>query len=323
VSVVGLGANNFGTDFFGNKCDQDQATRVIDAALDAGVNLIDTAEEYSTRSPWGTGRSEEFIGVALGSRRDDVVIASKFSVRSEDEPEERGAQRVVRAVEGSLRRLGTDRIDLYQQHFADPDVPIDEILTALDRLVRDGKVREIGCCNFSGEMLDAADAASTAGGLARFVSAQNQYNVLDPPREDGVIDACERLGLLLLPYYPLASGLLTGKYRKDAPAPADSRFGSGTRVGERLRNRQLSDVRIEVVEQLDVLARDRGHSLLELAISWLTSQPFVASVIAGATKPEQIRGNAAAASWELTADDFEAVAAIVAAAGAGARVRRD
>jgi aryl-alcohol dehydrogenase-like predicted oxidoreductase len=311
VSVVGLGANNFGTDFFGGTCDQDDATAIVDAALDSGVTLIDTAEEYSKRSAWGTGSSEQFIGVALGARRDDVVIASKFGIDNLDDPDEIGAERIVRAVEESLVRLGTDRIDLYQQHFPDLRVPIEEMLEALDRLVHDGKVREIGCCNFTGAMLDDAEVASDAHGWRRFVSAQNQYNVLDAPMQEGVLDACARHDLMFLPYLPLAGGLLTGKYRKDVAPSADSRFGSGGMVGDRMRNRLLTDERIAVVGRLDAFARERGHTLLELAFSWLTSQPVVASVIAGASRPDQVRANAAAADWELTPEDFAAIDAIV------------
>jgi aryl-alcohol dehydrogenase-like predicted oxidoreductase len=311
VSVVGLGANNFGTDFFGDKCNADDAARIIDAALDAGVNFIDTAEEYSSRTAWGSGRSEEFIGRALGPRRDQVVIASKFSTEVPDAPEERGAKRIVRAVEGSLKRLGTDRIDLYQQHFPDPRVPIDEMLEALDRLVRDGKVREIGCCNFSGAMIDAAQSCSEARGLSRFATLQTQYNLLDRPNEEGALEARARHGMMLLPYFPLASGLLTGKYRKGEAAPPGSRFASNAAIATYLRERQYSDARIEKAERLGAFARERGRTLLELAMSWLASQPFVASVIAGVTRPEQIRSNVAAAGWDLTPEDFAAVAAIV------------
>jgi aryl-alcohol dehydrogenase-like predicted oxidoreductase len=311
VSVVGIGGNTFGTEFWGNASDQAATTRIIFTALDAGINLIDTAEEYSTPTRMGTGRSEEFIANALGSRRDEVVIASKFSVAVPEAPEERGARRIISAVEGSLKRLRTDRIDLYQQHFPDPATPIDEILEALTRLVKDGKVREIGCSNFDGPMIDAAQAASAAAGLSRFVSTQNQYNLLDPP-EDGVIEACKTHGVMLLPFFPLASGLLTGKYRKGKAADAGTRFASDTKVTDVLKPKQLTDERIAKVEKLDAFARERGHSLLELAISWLTSQPFVGSVIAGATRPEQIKANAEASGWCLTAEDFSGVAAILA-----------
>ena len=216
----------------------------------------------------------------------------------------------MKAVEGSLRRLGTDRIDLYQQHFPDRRVPIAEMLEALDRLVRDGKVREIGNSNFSGAMIDDARAAAEARGFRSFVAAQNQYNLLDLPVEEDVLASCERNGLSLLPFFPLASGLLTGKYKKGTSNPAGTRFSGDTVITDRLRQRQLSEERIAKVERLEAFAQARGHTLIELAISWLTSQPIVASVIAGATQPEQITANARAACWELTAEDFRSVAAI-------------
>jgi aryl-alcohol dehydrogenase-like predicted oxidoreductase len=308
VSVIGLGANNFGTDFFGTSCDLETSTRVIHAALDAGVNLIDTAEEYSTTTHIGSGRSEEFIGLALGRRRNDVIIATKFSPKVQDAPDQKGAERIVAAVEGSLKRLGTDRIDLYQQHFPAPGVPIDEILEAMTRLVRDGKVREIGCSNFTADMIDEAQGVSASRDLARFASLQTPYNMLDnDAAKQSALDACGRHDMMLLPCFPLASGLLTGKYKANQPAPADSRFGVETKVIGYLRD-QLSDDRVAKAQALEAYARERGHSLLALAMSWLASQPRVASVIAGATRPEQVLANAEAASWDLTEDDFKAVA---------------
>lgn len=317
VSIVGLGTNNFGTDFFGKKCDAAQASRTVNAALDAGVTLIDTAEEYSTVTAYGRGESEQFIGAALGARRNEVVIATKFSTSAPNAPDERGAKRILRAVEGSLQRLRTDRIDLYQQHFPDPGVPIEEILEALDRLIRDGKVREIGCCNFSGEMIERAmniNATTTNGKpkeLRHFVSAQNQYNIFDAPTEPGVLDAIRRHGLMLLPYFPLASGLLTGKYRHGEGPPPGSRFDTDAKVAGMIRS-HISEERVGKAERLEAYARERGHSLLELAFSWLASQTFVGSVIAGATSPEQIQANARAADWRLTPGEFADVAAIVA-----------
>jgi len=310
VSVIGLGCNNFGTGFFGTNVDAAGARRIIDTALDAGVNFLDTAEEYSSRTTFSDGQSEQFIGEALKGRRNEVVIASKFGLESVDHPGERGARRIMRAVEGSLRRLGTDRIDLYQQHFPDPQTPIDETLEALDRLVRDGKVVEIGCSNFSAELIDEAERASAAAGTSRFVSVQNRYNLLDDPVQPGSIEAMQSHGLMLLPFFPLASGLLTGKYRKGDTHPKGTRFGADTFVTNYIRDEQLTDARIEKVEKLRAFAEERGHSILELAFSWLASQPFVGSVIAGATSPEQVRANVAAAGWELTADDFAAVEAI-------------
>ena len=307
VSVVGLGTNTFGTDWFSNPCDQEGATAVVNAALEAGVTFFDTAEEYSiTTLSLGTGHAEQFLRAALGKRRDDVVIASKFLPRLDTAPGEWGATRIVRAVEGSLTRLGTDRIDLYQQHQPDPETPIDEILEALGRLVRDGKVREIGCSNFSGEMIDEAVEHAAAAGTTTFASAQNRYNVLDQPRQSGVIEAIERHHMMLLPYFPLASGLLTGKYRRGEGPSGDARLG-GDAFANRIFREGLSDDRFTKVEALSVYAEERGHTLLELAISWLTSRPFVGSVIAGATRPDQIAANVAAASWDLTLDDFAAV----------------
>jgi aryl-alcohol dehydrogenase-like predicted oxidoreductase len=313
VSEIGLGTNSFGTEFFGTATDQAGAAAVVHAALDAGITFFDTAEEYSTRSNWGSdGHSEAFLGAALGKRRNEVVIASKFMVPSQiPGTSAKGYRRIMSAVEGSLRRLGTDRIDLYQQHFADPDTPIDEHIEALDRLVKDGKVREIGHSNFSGAMIDEAAAVSEARGFPHFVTTQTRYNLLDGPRHEGVIEACERHGLKLLPYYPLSSGVLTGKYAKGRDI-AGTRFGTPTRVSERLKPAQLTDERVAKADRLDGFARDHGHSLLELALSWLVCQPFVGPVMAGATSPEQVRANAAAANWRLSAADFSEVARIVA-----------
>ena len=310
VSLVGLGGNNFGTDFFGGKCDEAESRRVIHAALDEGVNFIDTAEEYSVDSFVGSGRSEEIIGRALGPRRNDVIIATKYSVYDAAGSDQRGYARVMHAVEGSLKRLGTDRIDLYQQHFPDPNVPIDELLEALTRLVQDGKVRQIGCCNFSGQMIDTALATSEGSGFARFATAQNQYNLLDDPAEAGVLDACRRNGLKLIPFFPLASGLLTGKYVEGASAPAGSRFEADTFCNGILREKQVSDQRIAKVAQFEAFARERGHSVIELAMSWLAAQDVVASIIAGASKPDQVRANVAAANWRLTEEDLRTLNAM-------------
>jgi aryl-alcohol dehydrogenase-like predicted oxidoreductase len=310
VSIVGLGSNNFGTDFFGNACNQDDAARVVHAALDAGINFIDTAEEYSTATNVGTGRSEEYIRSALGPRRSEVIIASKFRNDSLSAPDQRGARRIVAALEDTLNRLGTDYVDLYQQHTPDPDTPMDEVLEAMDRLVRDGKVREIGCCNYSGALIDQARKVSDDRNLSPFVSSQSRYNLLQMPRQEGVLEACQRHGMALLPYFPLASGLLTGKYRAGED-PADGRLAAETAIGKGLRSSLLTEGRLQTVGELERFAQEHGHTLLELAISWLTSQPVVGSVIAGATRPEQVAANAAAANWELSDDEFQAVAAIV------------
>lgn len=317
VSVVGLGGNNFGTDFFGAGCDKREVGRIVHAALDAGINLFDTAEEYSITSFLGEGHSEELIGAALGKRRDEAIIATKFLNESEADPDQRGAARIVAAVEASLRRLGTDRIDLYQQHRPDPSTPIEEILEALDLLVRAGKVREVGCSNFSGEMLDDAAETAARSSFSAYRSCQLQYSVLERPQED-VLGAVERNGMAVLAYFPLASGLLTGKYRRGEPAPSNARLGADGPVSAMLRQGimasrpPLSDERLATVEQLSAFAEERGRSLLELAISWLASQPTVASVLTGVTKPEQVIANASAAGWRLTPDELAAVDTIVA-----------
>jgi aryl-alcohol dehydrogenase-like predicted oxidoreductase len=317
VSVVGIGGNSFGTDFFGSRCDQSEVGRTISAALDVGINLIDTAEEYSITSFLGEGHSEELIGAALGNRRDEVVIATKFLNTTEHDPAERGAERIVAAAEASLRRLGTDRIDLFQQHRPDPDIPIDELLEALDRLVHEGKVREIGCCNFTGDMISAAtESAARTGGRA-FRSCQAQYSVLERPTDD-VLRAVEQNDLSILAYFPLASGLLTGKYRRGEPPPLDSRLGGDGMVSTMLRDGLMarrppfSEERLTTVERLSAFALERGHSLLELAISWLVSQPLVRAVITGVTKAEQVIENAAASEWQLNSEDIARVDEIVA-----------
>ena len=292
VSVVGLGCNNFG-----RRLDAAQTAAVVDAALDAGINFFDTADVY------GGGQSEEFIGRALGSRRNAVVIATKFGNRMEGQGSGASAAYVRQACEASLRRLGTDYIDLYQLHRPDPQVPIAETLGALDELVRAGKVREIGCSNFSAEQIREAEAAHAGG--ARFVSVQNEYSLLKRDVERDVLPECERAGLTFLPYFPLASGLLTGKYRRGEPAPSGSRLAGGGRAN------QLSDQNLAIVEELIRFAEARGHTILELAFSWLLTRPVVASVIAGATKPEQVHANTGAAQWRLTADELGEIDRIV------------
>jgi aryl-alcohol dehydrogenase-like predicted oxidoreductase len=321
VSVVGLGGNSFGTDFFGARCDQSVVTAIVNTALDAGINFIDTAEEYSITSFLGEGHSEELIGVALGRRRDEAVIASKFLNRSETDPEQRGAERIVAAVEASLKRLRTDRIDLYQQHQPDPDTPIEETLEALDRLVRAVKVREVGCCNFSAGMLDSAGEAAARGSVAPYQSCQLQYSILERPPDD-VLDGVDRNGMSVLAYFPLASGLLTGKYRRGEPPPPHSRLGADAVVSTMLRQGilasrpPLSDERLSTVERLQSFAAHRDRSLLELAVSWVAAQPLVGSVLTGVTKPQQALANAAAANWELSADDMTAVEDLVSQEGA-------
>jgi len=281
VSLVGVGCNNFG-----GRIDDAQTAAVVDAALDAGITFFDTADVY------GNGLSEEFLGRALGSRRDEVVIATKFGAATGAKPEI-----VKSSCEASLKRLGTDRIDLYQLHRPDDDTPIDDTLGALAELVNEGKVREIGCSNFDGTRIDAAEVAATSLESPRFVTVQNQLSLLDRRQEDDLLAACARHGLGILPYFPLASGMLTGKYRRDQPPPEGTRLAG---MPEDRRQRALDDRNFDVVERLEAFASDRGHTLLELAMSWLACLPNMASVIAGATKPEQVRANAAAVGWKLT-----------------------
>ncbi|WP_436622144.1 aldo/keto reductase [Sorangium sp. So ce136] len=293
VSVVGIGCNNFG-----GRIDEQRTAAVVDAALDAGINFFDTADFY------GGTRSEELLGRALGGRRSQVIIATKFGLPLDDE-RKGGAKPayIQRAVEDSLRRLGTDWIDLYQLHRPDPETPIGDTLEALDALVRAGKVREIGNSNFSASQLRGAEEA-TRQGAARFVSVQNEYSLLQREPELEVLAESERLGLAFLPYFPLASGLLSGKYLPDRPAPEGARLST---PGDRLTARFLTEQNRSAAEALAAFASSRGRSLLELAFSWLAGRPTVASVIAGATSPEQVRANAAAVGWRLTADDLQEI----------------
>jgi aryl-alcohol dehydrogenase-like predicted oxidoreductase len=283
VSVVGLGTNNFG-----GRIDYEQSLTVVDAALESGVTLIDTADIY------GQGTSEEFIGRALEGRRDGVVIATKFGSEMKERPEERrgNPDYIQWAVEGSLRRLRTDVIDVYQMHVPDPVTPIVETLGALNDLVADGKVRWIGSSNFSADQIEAAEEVALGTGFHRFVSVQNEYSLVERDVEDDVLSVCERLGIGFLPYFPLASGLLTGKYRRGEPATEG-----------RLAGREIPDQRWDTVEALQRYADERDVSLLDVAIGGLLAMPAVTSVIAGATKPEQVRANVAAGEWEPTGQD--------------------
>jgi len=271
---------------------------VVDAALAAGVTFFDTADIY------GGTKSEEFLGRALGTRRNQAVIGTKFGLPIDER--RRGAKPayVRAALEDSLRRLGTDHVDLYQLHRPDPDTPIGDTLEALDGLVRAGKVREIGISNASADQLAEAEAALRPGAV-RFVSLQNEYSLLQRAPELGVLDEARRRGLAFLPYFPLASGLLSGKYRRGEAAPAGTRLAGSPAGGPFLNDRNL-----EIVERLTAFAASRGHTILELAVSWLAAQPIVASVIAGATRPEQVRANVAAAGWRLSAEDLSAIDAI-------------
>lgn len=281
VSVVGLGCNNFGT-----RLDAAETANVVGAALDAGVDFFDTADSY------GVGLSEEYLGRALAGRRDEAIIATKFgSTRGELEGGAKPSY-VRRAVERSLGKLATDRIDLYQLHRPDPDTPIADTLGTLDDLVREGKVLEIGCSNFTAAQIRAAESA-VSGDEARFVSVQNEYSLFQREPESGVLEECRRLGIAFIPYFPLASGLLTGKYRRDAPVP------DGTRLSGQFEAGEVAEEQLDRVEELIDFAEGRGRTILELAFSWLLAREPVISVIAGATKAEQVRANAAAAGWHL------------------------
>ncbi len=292
VSVVGLGTNNFG-----GRCDYERTAAVVDAALDEGVTLFDTADVYSQ------GTSEEFIGRALEGRRDRVVLATKFGKPMDDGPDlPRGSREYLRwAVEGSLRRLRTDVIDVYQMHDPDPATPVEETLGALNELVQEGKVRFLGSSNFDPAQIEEADDAARERGLARFVSAQNRYSFVKREAEDELLPACERLGVGFLPYFPLESGLLTGKYARGVE-PTEGRLAQ--------RPEWLTDAAFDRVEALQRFADERGISLLDVAVGGLLAMPAVASVIAGATKPEQVRANARAGAWEPGEDDVAALRAL-------------
>ena len=293
VSVVGLGTNNLGM-----KLDDEQSREVVHAALDEGITLFDTSDSY--------GASEQRLGALLEGRRDDVVLATKFGSdvrnRGGDNGEDwdaRGSRRYIRrAVESSLRRLRTDWIDLYQLHRPDPSTPIEETLSALSDLVREGKVRYLGSSNFTGWQVADAEWTSRTRGHERFVSAQNEYNVLKRDVEDDLVPALEQYGIGLLPFFPLASGLLSGKYRRGEAPP------QGSRIQAWGRESVLTDAVFDVVERLEAFARARSISLLDVAIGGLAAQPAVASVIAGATSRAQVTANVAAGTWEPSLGDL-------------------
>jgi len=301
VSVVGLGTNNLGM-----KLDEAQSRDVVHAALDEGITLFDTADSY--------GASEERLGRLLSGRRDDVIVATKFGgdvrrrgLSNGDDWGARGSRRyVLRAVEASLRRLGTDWIDLYQLHWPDPATPIEETLAALDDLVRAGKVRYVGSSNFTGWLAAHAEWTARTRGLTRFVSAQNEYSWLRRGIEADLVPALLEYGIGLLPYYPLASGLLSGKYRRGEPVPAGSRLATWGQESV------LTDETFDVLEALTSFAGSRGVELLDVAIGGLAAQPAVASVIAGATSREQVVRNVAAGNWHPTADDLDELAELTA-----------
>jgi len=288
VSVVGLGCINFGM-----RLDQKASAQVIEAALESRINFFDTSDSY--------GPSEEYLSRALGPRRKAVIIATKFGKPVKGQGEGATPDYIRLAVEGSLRRLRTDYIDLYQLHAPVPSVPIADTLAALDKLVRAGKVREIGCSNFDVQQIREATRMVRPAG-ARFISVQNEYSLLHRAPEHGVLETCEELGLAFLPYFPLASGLLTGKYRQGRETP------KGTRIADMEHfQRMVTPDRVARVETLARYAESRGRRLLDLAISWLLSRPAVASVVAGATSAEQVKRNALAASWTLSPEDHAAV----------------
>jgi aryl-alcohol dehydrogenase-like predicted oxidoreductase len=295
VSVVGLGCNNFG-----GRIDEARTDAVVNAAVDAGITLFDTADIYGGEP----GLSEELLGKALGSRRDQVVIATKFGgdMHGVNGPDwgVRGSRRYIRrAVESSLQRLGTDWIDLYQLHFPDPVTPVEETLAALSELVAEGKVRYIGSSQFAAWQVADADWTARTNGLERFISAQNRYSLLDREIEDELVPACEHLGLGILPFFPLAAGLLTGKYKRGADAPEGTRLAS--------QPERLARADFDRIEALETFAAERDLTLIDVAIGGLAAQPAVASVIAGATTPEQIEQNVAAGLWDPTAADLAAL----------------
>ncbi len=298
VSTVGIGCMMFGL-----MCDQETTDAIVNTAIDAGINFFDTADIYGGPH----GRSEALLGKALGSRRSDIVIGTKFGAGiagGRGGAVENGGSReyIMQAVEKSLRLLGTDYIDLYQHHFPDPGTPVEETLRALDDLVTQGKVRYIGCSNYSGDMLAEADRIAKTNGLNHYITAQNRYSLLHRDIEADLVPVAEKLGVGILPYFPLESGLLTGKYRKGQALPENSRFSKWGGGGP-----FMSEQRLEIVEALAGYGDSIGHSVLDLAIGWLAAQPYISSVIAGVTKPSQVTSNVAAADWTPTAEQLERI----------------
>ena len=297
VSVIGLGGNTFG-----RYADEAQTARIVHQALDLGINLFDTANVY------GTGLSEELLGKALRERRDEALIATKAGMRMGDRPNEHGSSRkhVIESCHASLRRLGVETIDLFQIHSFDPTTPLEETLGALDDLVRAGKVRYIGCSNYDAWRVVQALWISDREHYARFVSVQPEYNLLERDVERELVPACLEFGLGIIPYYPLAAGVLTGKYKPGKPPPEGTRGYNNPRFEPRLRHEAL-----EAVQRLDGWAHERRHSVGELALAWLAARPGVSTIIAGTTRSEQVSANAQAAEWHLTDDDLHAVDAIL------------
>jgi aryl-alcohol dehydrogenase-like predicted oxidoreductase len=296
VSLVGLGCNNFGM-----RIDDDASAAVVHAALEAGITHFDTAEMY------GGGKSEEFLGRALGTRRNEVVIATKASPRPQGEEYREGSldRRIHEACEGSLKRLGTDRIDLYYQHYPDSDAPLEEVLSALDSLVKSGKVLHVACSNYSGDLLGEATETARRLAVTPFCADQVEWSLLKREAESSVVPVARRLDISVVPYFPLASGMLTGKYHRGEDFPQQSRLASSSYFAG-----IASDENFRYVEELTRFAEERGHTILELAMAWLAAQDGVASVIAGATSPSQVDSNvSAAAAWKMTSADLAALPA--------------
>jgi aryl-alcohol dehydrogenase-like predicted oxidoreductase len=292
VSVAGLGCNNFGM-----RIDAEQTRVVVHKALDEGITFFDEANIYG-----GRGRSEEMLGKVLGNRRHDIVLASKAGMAMGEGPYNIGGSRrhLIASCEASLRRLDTDYLDLYYIHQPDPSTPEQETLEAFDSLVRAGKVRYIGCSNYAGWQLADALGISREHGLASYICAQNQYNLLDRSIERELVAACRHFNVGIVPYFPLASGFLTGKYRPDSPLPKGTRLATTQRLADQV----LNERNFAILQRLEKFASDRGCTLLELAVSWLAAQPQVSSVICGATRPEQVSENVRALSWKLSSDDL-------------------
>ena len=295
VSLIGLGCNNFGM-----RLDLEQTRAVVDRAFDLGITLFDTADMYG-----GRGGSETQLGKILGHRRKDIVLASKFGMAMSDDGTKIGASRryIMSAVEDSLRRLKTDWIDLYQLHQPDPLTPLDETMQALDDLVTQGKIRYIGCSNLPSWQVVESQWISKSIGINRFVSCQDEYNILNRNIEAELIPAMQKYGCGLLPYFPLASGLLTGKYKR-TEMPEGARLTDMPTFANRI---YLTDENFDIVDNLNKFAHKTGHSILELAFGWMASRPTIASIIAGATKPEQIDANVAAVNWVLSQSEIDEV----------------